>query len=158
MAGPSTAGSRPRMRSSPAVGGETAPTIRMVVLLPAPLGPRKPKDSPGAMSTSIPSTAVYVPNRFTRPRARTSDSTMPPMLSPASGAGSSRLRGEVGEEQSDLAGGGLGGVRAVHDVGRHLEGEVAADGAGRGLHRVGGAGQRAELLDRPRPLDDEGEQ
>ena len=42
----------------------------------------------------------------------------------------------------------------MDDVGLHLEGEVAADGAGGGLHRVGGAGQRAERLDGARPLDD----
>ena len=38
----------PRMRSAPAVGGETQPIMRMVEDLPAPLGPRKPNASPGA--------------------------------------------------------------------------------------------------------------
>src|SRR5215213_3057396 len=65
---------------------------------------------------------------------------------------------QLREEQRDLAGGGLVGVRAVDDVVLHLEAEVAADGAGSGLHRVGGAGQGAERLDRPRALDDEREQ
>ncbi len=36
------------MDSSPPDGGETAATIRIVEDLPAPLGPRNPKDSPGA--------------------------------------------------------------------------------------------------------------
>ena len=36
------------MRSSPPLGGETQPIIRMVEDLPAPLGPRKPNASPGA--------------------------------------------------------------------------------------------------------------
>jgi hypothetical protein len=31
------------------------------VLLPAPFGPRKPKHSPAAISTSMPSTAVSSP-------------------------------------------------------------------------------------------------
>src|SRR3954464_9269173 len=62
---------------------------------------------------------------------------------------------EVGEEELHLALGGLGRVRAVHDVVLHLEGEVTADGAGQGLHRVGGAGQPTERLDRARALDDQ---
>ncbi len=45
------------------------PTIRMVDDLPAPLGPRKPNASPERTSTSMPSTAVNSPNRFTSPRA-----------------------------------------------------------------------------------------
>src|SRR4051794_24184215 len=60
---------------------------------------------------------------------------------------------EVGEEELDLAVGRLRRVGAVDDVVLHLEGEVTADGAGRGLYRVGGAGQRAERLDRPWALD-----
>src|SRR3954447_14491142 len=65
---------------------------------------------------------------------------------------------EVGEEELHLARGGLGRVGAVHDVRLHLEGEVAADRPGRRLHRIGGAGQCPERLDRPRSLDDEGHQ
>ena len=49
--------------------GETHPIIRIVEVLPAPLGPRKPNDSPGATSKSMASTAVNSPNRFVRPRA-----------------------------------------------------------------------------------------
>ena len=49
--------------------GETQPIIRIVEVLPAPFGPRKPKDSPGATSKSIASTAVNAANRFVRPRA-----------------------------------------------------------------------------------------
>ena len=45
------------------------PIMRMVEDLPAPLGPRKPNASPGRTSTSMPSTAVKSPNRFTSPRA-----------------------------------------------------------------------------------------
>src|SRR5687767_11608213 len=65
---------------------------------------------------------------------------------------------EVGKEQPDLALGGLIGVRAVHDVVLHLEGEVAADRAGCGLHGVGRAGQRSERLDGARALGDDRQQ
>ena len=44
--------------------------------------------------------------------------------------GRRRASAQVGEEELDLALGGLGRVRAVHDVVLHLEGEVAADRAG----------------------------
>src|SRR5271154_5610105 len=69
--GPSLAGSKPRTRNSPSVAGEMHETIFMVEVLPAPFGPRKPKLSPARISKSIPSTAVNVPNRFTRSRATT---------------------------------------------------------------------------------------
>ena len=46
------------MLSSPLVRVETAPTMRIVVDLPAPFGPRSPNDSPGATSKSMPSTAA----------------------------------------------------------------------------------------------------
>jgi hypothetical protein len=58
-----------RMRNVPAEGGETHPIIRIVELLPAPFGPRKPNASPRATSKSMPSTAISVPNSFRRPRA-----------------------------------------------------------------------------------------
>ena len=59
-AGRRVAGSRPRIDSVPPLSGETQPIIRIVEVLPAPLGPRKPNDSPGATSKSMPSTAVNV--------------------------------------------------------------------------------------------------
>ena len=43
--------------------------MRMVLVLPAPLGPRKPKASPGCTSKSTASTAVKSPKRLVRPRA-----------------------------------------------------------------------------------------
>ena len=69
MRGPSSRGSRPSTRSVPPVTGETQPIMRMVEDLPAPLGPRKPNASPRWTSTSMPSTAVKSPKRFTSPRA-----------------------------------------------------------------------------------------
>ena len=67
--GPSSTGSMPSTVSVPSVTGETQPIIRIVEVLPAPFGPRKPNDSPGATSKSIASTAVNSPNRLVRPRA-----------------------------------------------------------------------------------------
>src|SRR6202008_4410499 len=74
IAAPSRTGSPPRMVRSPDVGGETQPSMRMVEDFPAPFGPRKPNASPRKRSKLIPSTAVKLPNRFVRPRARTSTS------------------------------------------------------------------------------------
>jgi hypothetical protein len=42
----------------PPLAGETAPIMRIVELLPAPFGPRKPNVSPRATAKSIPSTAT----------------------------------------------------------------------------------------------------
>ncbi len=42
----------------PEVRVDTAPTMRIVVDLPAPLGPSRPNDSPGATSNEMPSTAA----------------------------------------------------------------------------------------------------
>src|ERR1700692_593988 len=55
--------------STPSDTGETQPIMRMVELLPAPFGPRKPNASPRCTSKSTPSTAVRLPNCFTSPRA-----------------------------------------------------------------------------------------
>ena len=59
----------PSTVSVPSVLGETQPIMRMVEVLPAPLGPRKPNASPGATSKSMASTAVKSPKRLVSPRA-----------------------------------------------------------------------------------------
>ena len=69
IAGPSVAGSSPRIRSTPPLTGETAPIIRMVEDFPAPFGPRNPKASPFHTSRSIPATASKSPYDFRSPRA-----------------------------------------------------------------------------------------
>jgi hypothetical protein len=74
MAGPCVAGFMSSTRSVPPLSGATHPIIRMVELLPAPLGPRKPNASPRCTSKSMPSTAVNVAKRFVRPRAEMSAS------------------------------------------------------------------------------------
>src|SRR6476661_2324952 len=69
MAGPLSAGSSPKSRSSPLVTGDTQPTIRIVEDLPAPFGPRKPKHSPLRTAKSMPSTAVNSPKVLVSPVA-----------------------------------------------------------------------------------------
>src|ERR687888_322758 len=76
IAAPSFRGSRPRMLSVPPDGGETQPTMRIVDVLPAPFGPRKPNASPFCTSKSMPSTATRAPKRLTSPRACTSGSSV----------------------------------------------------------------------------------
>src|SRR5215469_5709835 len=45
--------------------GRTRPTmLRMSVDLPAPFGPRRPKQEPGRISRETPATAVTAPKRF----------------------------------------------------------------------------------------------
>src|SRR2546430_10003324 len=47
--------------TEPSVGGMKPVIMRMVVDLPAPLGPRKPSTSPRSTENDIPSTACLVP-------------------------------------------------------------------------------------------------
>ena len=54
------------MRTCPCEGGNTPARMRMVVLLPAPLGPRKPTISPAATSNETSSIAVKAPKRLVR--------------------------------------------------------------------------------------------
>src|SRR5271157_4986445 len=56
----------PRISIWPAVGSSRPVRQPMVVLLPEPLGPRKPNMVPGATDSDKPSTAVTVPYFFTR--------------------------------------------------------------------------------------------
>src|ERR1700677_3605054 len=68
---PSVEGSLPSTRRVPSLSGLMQEIIRMVEVLPAPLGPRKPKDSPRAMVKSTPSTATKSPKRLVSPWAST---------------------------------------------------------------------------------------
>src|SRR5207253_2037528 len=54
---------------APASGRRIVVRIRTVVVLPAPLGPRRPSTVPGGTARSIPSRAGTSPNRLTRPEA-----------------------------------------------------------------------------------------
>ena len=59
---PSSEASPPSLRSRPS-------SMRIVVVLPAPLGPRKACTSPAATVRSRPSSAVALPKRLRSPRA-----------------------------------------------------------------------------------------
>src|SRR5581483_5655474 len=50
----------------PDVGGMKPVTMRMVVDLPAPFGPRKPSTSPRSTLNEMPSTARFAPKALTR--------------------------------------------------------------------------------------------
>jgi len=52
----------------PDVRVDVAAKMRIVVDLPAPLGPKIPKDSPLATSKSMPATAVKSPKTLVNPR------------------------------------------------------------------------------------------
>ena len=53
--------SKPLTRAAPDVGSARVQSMLIVVLLPAPLGPRKPKTSPGGTVNDTPRTASTSP-------------------------------------------------------------------------------------------------
>src|ERR1035438_5741500 len=57
---------KPATRASPDVGGNSVVSILIVVVLPAPLEPSKPKTSPALTERVRASTAVNEPNRRVR--------------------------------------------------------------------------------------------
>src|SRR6187401_2148118 len=67
----SVATSNPATRAAPAVGRSSVQRIEIVVVLPAPFGPRNPNSSPGSTENDTPSTAVKSSNRLTRPSTST---------------------------------------------------------------------------------------
>ena len=66
------------MRTVPAIGLRRPSIISSVVVLPAPLGPSSPKNSPGATVKVTPSTARTSPYVMTSPSARISIPTPRP--------------------------------------------------------------------------------
>src|SRR5579859_275016 len=62
---------RPNSRASPLVGRTRPSRILIVVVLPAPLGPRKPKTSPGWTVRSSPCKAILRPYSLRRPTVST---------------------------------------------------------------------------------------
>src|SRR5215472_639660 len=91
------------MVAVPLVGAVRPSSIRRVVVLPAPLGPRKPVTRPGPTSKLKPSTAVTLPYRL----VRWSTLIMWTVLS-GSGGGA---RGSV-PDQGRLAGGRLASAKS----------------------------------------------
>src|SRR5262245_7268293 len=83
----SRARSWPSISTLPAVGLSRPAIMRMVVVFPAPFGPRQPWISPGATSRLTPSTAVKSPYFLTRPAMRIiARPSPPPRLRPAARA------------------------------------------------------------------------
>ena len=64
-------GAMPNTSTSPDVGRDRPSTMSIVVVLPAPFGPRKATISPGWISRSIPRTACTSPKVFVTPSSRT---------------------------------------------------------------------------------------
>ena len=62
----SSPGQRPRTAQLPDVGDRKPISVRIVVVFPAPFGPRKPSTSPGATLRLNPETAASEPYRFVR--------------------------------------------------------------------------------------------
>src|SRR2546421_467573 len=61
----------PATRATPPLGCRSVHRTEIVVVLPAPFGPRNPNSSPGSTENEMPSTAVKSPNRLTRPSTST---------------------------------------------------------------------------------------
>src|SRR5262249_60145155 len=59
--------STPPMKAAPAEGRSRPTNILMVVDLPAPFGPRNPKNSPRRTARLRPLTAIFWPNALVRP-------------------------------------------------------------------------------------------
>src|SRR5437867_12931304 len=91
----SAATSCPPTLALPLEGASRPQRILMVVDLPAPFGPRKPKISPGRTVKETWSTATKAPNRFTR------SSTSTAQLGPSDIAGSPQERG-TRSQQSEV--------------------------------------------------------
>src|SRR6185437_3480720 len=105
---------RPPISAVPEVGVSRPRIIRMVVVLPAPLGPRNPVTRPGRTAKLSPSTAVTGPNRLVSPlasinagrtggRRRAGGARWPAgsAASPAAGDGESRAPPAPGEREAD---------------------------------------------------------
>src|SRR6266536_3802960 len=76
--------SKPPIRTSPRSGRARPTSMRIVVVLPAPFGPRNPKTSPATRSKETSETTSRFPNRFVKPWAdRTTrlSRPAPPMIS-----------------------------------------------------------------------------
>src|ERR1700733_2176325 len=88
------------MNAWPAVGVVKVESIRTIVVLPAPLGPRSETTVPVAMDRSKPQTAVKSPNLLVRPSALTAGTDLDMGFAPLNPRGarrSSPRRGLVGQ-------------------------------------------------------------
>src|SRR5580658_8178610 len=72
--------SSPATRAVPPVGRSSVSRMRMVVVLPAPFGPSRPKISPRPTSKLAPSSALVVPKSLVRPTTWTAGSALELMV------------------------------------------------------------------------------
>src|SRR6476619_3904293 len=70
-------GWRPSTWTEPVVGCDRPSTMSIVVVLPAPLGPRKATISPGSRERSMPRTAWTGPKSLVTPDSRTAGAAPP---------------------------------------------------------------------------------
>src|SRR5947199_8063408 len=113
------------MRTSPLVGGKMPARMRMVVVLPAPFGPRKPTISPASTRNEMSRTASTAPKVLVR--SRTSIIAWP-MLLPGISNRREQLRGELVQVRETA--GGAGEVVVEGQVAR--QGDGARPGGERG--------------------------
>src|SRR3989304_5299994 len=94
--------SMPPTRAVPDVGASSPHSMRIVVDLPAPLLPRKPKISPRATSNDTSSTATNAPKRRVRWRTSIAGAVDIDLLLPPDGAREARI-GEPGARKGGRA-------------------------------------------------------
>src|ERR1700756_1806328 len=132
------------MVAMPDVGRSSPRIMRMVVVLPAPLGPRKPVTTPGSIEQVRPSTARLLPKTLVSP----ANSIIVPILSLRGGVRLHRGRSGV----CGLRGGGQAGGRVLCrgpvDRSRQLRSAADCASAAGGPPAVG---QRGGLGLRDRP-------
>src|SRR5450755_694548 len=136
MRDPSFDGSIPSTRSVPSLRGLMHEIMRMVDVLPAPLGPRKPNDSPLAIVKSTPSTATKSPKRFTRLWASTIGAGCNAPSSCGSGAAIVPSASRVGVGASSVVGEEYD-VTVSHDTLHAGEGRRSRPGSNRRQLRRG---------------------
>src|SRR3989441_681341 len=116
------------MRTEPVVGGKMPARMRMVVVFPAPFGPRKPTISPRAMRNEMPATAWTAPNVFVTSRTSSIGGGGGGGAAPSRGIAPEALQQRPGEPLAFVAGGVGGDGEPVRPV--------------QALQGVGGAGAR----------------
>src|SRR3954464_3715107 len=68
--------SRPKTSTRPASGLSSVVKTRTSVVLPAPLGPRRPNTVPSSIPTDTPARATVTPKRLTTPSVRTAGASV----------------------------------------------------------------------------------
>ena len=80
----------PATVAEPDVGAMSVPSVRTVVVLPAPFGPRKPNTSPRPTSNETSSKATRSPNRLLSPTTDTAGAALAASTEGANGCSTRR--------------------------------------------------------------------